>query len=222
MYTNITDIYKNSLLVLLYLLWPKDMTLPTAKKIFAVLACLVLLVPMFPSILIWKRSYPLELEQAHIYAYTLGITDEASIYDVWMYNTFTRAQLAQMISVFAMDVLGRQVNSETNCTFSDIDQQNDYYTQAIITACQLWLMGINTQWIFNPDGIVGRADFGTTLSRTLWGNLHDGNNPVYLWHLHALQEAGIMQVIDHPEMREILGYAFMMLHRASIAMEKQQ
>jgi hypothetical protein len=82
MYTNITDIYKNSLLVLLYLLRPKDMTLPTAKKIFAVIACLVLLVPMFPSILIWKRSYPPELEQAHMYAYTLGITDEASIYDV--------------------------------------------------------------------------------------------------------------------------------------------
>ena len=58
------------------------MTLQTAKKIFAVLACLVLLVPMFPSILLWQRSYPLELEQAHMYAYTLGITDEASIYDV--------------------------------------------------------------------------------------------------------------------------------------------
>jgi hypothetical protein len=54
-----------------------------------------------------------------------------------MYNTFTRAQLAQMISVFANDVLGREADSKTNCTFSDIDKQDDYYTQAIITACQL-------------------------------------------------------------------------------------
>lgn len=155
-----------------------------------------------------------------MYAYTLGITDEASIYDIGIYNTFTRAQLAQMISVFATDVLGRERNTQTSCIFSDTEDQSAPQQQAIINACQLGLMGINTQWIFNPDGIVGRAEFATTLSRTLRGDLHDGSNPVYLWHIQALQEAGIMQVIDHPEMREILGYAFMMLQRANIAMEK--
>lgn len=175
---------------------------------------------MFPSILIWKRSYPQELEQAHLYAYSIGITDVASIYDVGIYNTFTRAQLAHMISVFATTVLGRESNTEIDCNFSDIDDQDSDNTQAIINACQLGLMGINTQWIFNPDGLVARSDFATTLSRTLWGDLHDGSNPVYLWHLQALQEAGIMNNIDHPEMREILGYAFMMLQRASIDMEK--
>ncbi len=157
-----------------------------------------------------------------MYAYTLGITDEASIYDVWIYNTFTRAQLAQMISVFATKVLAREAETSINCTFSDIGMQDLDQTQAIINACQLWLMGINTQWIFNPDGIVGRAEFATTLSRTLWGDLHDGNNPVYLWHIQALQESGIMQIIDHPEMREVRGYAFLMLHRSAIAMEKPE
>lgn len=196
------------------------MTLQTAKKIFAVLACLVLLIPMFPSILLWQRSYPPALEAAHLYAYTMGISDESSIYDAEIYNTFTRAELAQMISVFATKVLGREADDSINCIFSDIDTQDANQTQAIISACQLWLMGINTQWIFNPDGIVGRAEFATTLSRTLWGDLHDGNNPVYLGHIQALQEAGIMQVIEHPEMREVRGYTFLMLHRAANAMEK--
>jgi len=31
-----------------------------------------------------------------------------------------------------------------------------------------------------------------------------------------------MQVIDHPEMREVLGYAFMMLQRADMTREKEE
>ena len=121
------------------------MTLQTAKKIFAVLACIMLLLPMFPSILIWNISYPPELEAAHMYAYTIGITDEDSIYDVGIYDMFTRAELAQMISVFAREVLGREKDSGVNCSFSDIDRQDPRQTEAIINACQLGLMGINTQ-----------------------------------------------------------------------------
>ncbi|HBB04145.1 TPA: hypothetical protein DCZ39_04610 [Patescibacteria group bacterium] len=40
-------------------------------------------------------------------------------------------------------------------------------------ACQLGIMGINSS-LFNPNGIVTRAEFGTVLSRSLYGNLYDG------------------------------------------------
>jgi len=72
-----------------------------------------------------------------MYAYTLGISDEASIYDVGIYNTFTRVQLAQMLSVFATDVLGRTHTSQASCLFSDTDDQSLIQQQAITQVCQL-------------------------------------------------------------------------------------
>jgi hypothetical protein len=39
-------------------------------------------------------------------------------------------------------------------------------------ACQLGLMGISSS-IFDPKGAVTRAQFGTVLSRTLYGDIYN-------------------------------------------------
>ena len=67
---------------------------------------------------------------------------------------------------------------------------------------------------FNPNGIVTRAEFGTVLSRALWGDLYDGANPYYADHLNALKEEGIMTNISNPNMTEVRGYVMLMMQRA--------
>jgi hypothetical protein len=61
---------------------------------------------------------------------------------------------------------------------------------------------------------VSRAEFGTILSRAIWGDKNNGGVPYYATHLNALKNAGIMFNISDPEMEEVRGYIFLMLMRA--------
>ena len=58
---------------------------------------------------------------------------------------------------------------------------------------------------FNPTDTVTRAQFGTVLSRLLYGNLYNTQkkNQWYVQHLEALNNAGIMKKIDDPNMKEL-------------------
>lgn len=66
-------------------------------------------------------------------------------------------------------------------------------------ACQLGLMGLddngNPAPTFNPTNTVTRAQFGTVLSRLLYGNLNNAQKGTqrYKQHLEALKNAGIMK-----------------------------
>jgi len=53
---------------------------------------------------------------------------------------------------------------------------------------------------FSPNNQVTRAQFGTTLSRALWGDIYnndDGTN-YYVRHLQALNHIDIMKKITNP------------------------
>ena len=70
---------------------------------------------------------------------------------------------------------------------------------------------------FRPYDTVSRAEFGTVLSRAIWGDDNNGSTPFYAAHLNALKRAGIMTMIDNPEnMKEIRGYVMIMLMRADM------
>ena len=59
------------------------------------------------------------------------------------------------------------------------------------------MMGVNiTQ--FNPGDQVTRAQFGTVLSRALYGNTYNTGDPYYLQHLQNLQTKKIMTQIQNP------------------------
>jgi hypothetical protein len=69
---------------------------------------------------------------------------------------------------------------------------------------------------FNPHKPVTRAEFGTVLSRLLYGETHNWDLSSEWWyknHLLALQKDGIMKKIDTPLGNEIRWYVFIMLHR---------
>jgi hypothetical protein len=76
-------------------------------------------------------------------------------------------------------------------------------------------MGIDMDY-FQPYAQVSRAQFGTVLSRLLYGNEYAGGKPYYAKHLQALKENGIMTQLDDPEARmELRQWVRLMLMRSA-------
>lgn len=68
---------------------------------------------------------------------------------------------------------------------------------------------------FNPHGEVTRAEFGTALSRALYGDRYEWWSLYYAKYLDALKAAGIMNDIVNPEnIKEPRWYAMLMFMRA--------
>jgi hypothetical protein len=68
---------------------------------------------------------------------------------------------------------------------------------------------------FRPYDTISRAEFGTALSRALWGNQYEGGTPYYAKHLDALKAAGIMtQIANAESTKEVRGWVMLMLMRS--------
>ncbi len=75
------------------------------------------------------------------------------------------------------------------------------------------LMGVGIT-AFNPNSVVTRSQFGTVLSRALYGDMYNDGDPYYINHLQALKEDGIMTNISAPSVTEVRGYVMLMMMRA--------
>jgi hypothetical protein len=75
------------------------------------------------------------------------------------------------------------------------------------------LMWVGTKK-FNPKGEVTRAEFGTVLSRSLFGDTFEGGLPYYKEHLNALKTEGIISNTT-PTLKEQRWYVLIMLMRAA-------
>jgi hypothetical protein len=122
--------------------------------------------------------------------------------------------MAKMMVNYATEVMGLTPDTSKTCEFTDVANQTEELQGYITEACQLGLMGVGIT-AFNPNGVVTRAQFGTVLSRVLYGDANDGGDPYYADHLAALQEAGIMTNISNPNAPEVRGYVMLMLQRAA-------
>jgi hypothetical protein len=68
---------------------------------------------------------------------------------------------------------------------------------------------------FRPYDTISRAEFGTALSRLLWGPKYEGGDPYYANHLNALKAEGIMtQIANAESTKEIRGWVMLMLMRS--------
>ena len=84
-------------------------------------------------------------------------------------------------------------------------------------------MGLNADGtpntIFRPNDTVTRAEFGTVLSRLLYGSTHNsmdvGDDNWFSAHLQALEDAEIMTKIEAPFMQELRGRVMLMLMRSA-------
>ena len=126
---------------------------------------------------------------------------------------------------FAINVMG-QTPDPTRldiCSqyIDDVSEEFDYY---LVTACQLGIMGLETDGItpllthnFMADKIVTRAEFGTVLSRVLWGRAYDGSIRWYESHLQALKDHDYMQYITEyfALQTELRGNVWIVLQRVA-------
>ena len=167
----------------------------------------------------FAETYTPELQDAYSYAYTIGITTQQTIQSANMYGSLIRAHMAKMMVNYTKNVLGKEPNTSLACNFSDIAGETKEMQGYIKTACQLGLMGVGITK-FSPGDAVNRAQFGTVLSRALYGDLYNDGSPYYLFHLQALQQDSIMKDISKPEASELRGYVMLMMMRAGGKVEQ--
>jgi len=164
--------------------------------------------------IVWS-NFSTEFNNAYLYAYGIGITTMQTIQKADMEWKLIRSDMAKMMVNYAIKVLDRTLNTWTNCTFTDLAGQTTEMKNYILRSCQLGLMGINTNNKFNPKDEVTRAEFGTILSRILYGTRYEWGILYYTKHLDALRVAGIMNNIKNPEnIKELRWYVMLMLMRA--------
>jgi hypothetical protein len=153
-----------------------------------------------------------EYEQAYNFAFGKGITTMKTLKDADMDGKLTRTQMAKMVVNYAMNVLGRTLNTWTVCTFSDTANQSDEMKWYITKACQLGIMWINTKK-FVPNGIVTRAQLWTTISRLLYGTAESGSD-YYSVHLNTLKGKWVI-TNTNPNLVERRVFLMLMLMRAA-------
>lgn len=167
-----------------------------------------------PTTVLGAASYSDELNGAYDYAYGIGITTQSSIDTADMYGSLKRSHMAKMMSNYATEVLGKAPDTSKTCSFTDVSNETEEMQGYITKACQLGLMGVGIA-AFNPNGLVTRAQFGTVLSRALYGDVNNQTEPNYYGaHLDALKAAGVMNNIDTPNANEVRGYVMLMMQRA--------
>ncbi len=181
---------------------------------FAATAGMLIVASSLPVSVLGAASYSDELQGAYNYAYSKGITTMSSIDNANMYGELTRGQLAKMISNWAEKELGTKADETKVCSFADAQTAEGDLAAYVKKACQMGLMGQGIDK-FRPRDKVTRGEFGTTLSRAIWGTKYDGATPYYANHLQALKDKGIMTKIENPSQMEIRGYVMLMLQRTS-------
>lgn len=164
--------------------------------------------------------FSLELQEAYQRAFDRQITTKKSIESADMTGTLIRSHAAKMISQFAMNVLGKNPDLSRRCAFSDIQDQSLEMQYYIELSCELWLMWLQSDGmpsnIFNPWDTVTRAQFGTMLSRLLYGSTYNTleTENWYVYHLQALKKVDIMKKIDTPFDPEQRWFVMLMMKRS--------
>ena len=181
---------------------------------FASLAGVLMLAQVAAPMVTGAATYSDELQGAYDYAYSQGITTMGSIDNANMYGDLTRGQLSKMISQWAEKEMGVKADETAVCSFTDTDTAEGDLGTYVVKACQMGLMGQGIEK-FRPNDKVTRGEFGTVLSRAIWGDKYDGENPFYAKHLQALKDAGIMNNIADANATEMRGWVMLMLQRAA-------
>ena len=186
----------------------------------------------WPKDICWvsKSKYDTELKTAYLYAYTHKMTTMCPIEDANLYWVIRRDELAKMLTEYALEVLDLEPQAwKSWCTaYNDIANSSAEMKYYMKTACELNIMWLESDGktplkSFYPHWLVSRAEFGTTLSRLIYGdayNLESEAENTYpgAWygkHLEALKRDEIMTKIywDRPQHLELRWYVMLMIMR---------
>lgn len=167
-----------------------------------------------------KQCADQEYQIAYDFAHSYEITTLPSCQEANMDGTLLRKHAAKMMSNYSINVLGQNPDLSRVCKFSDMTNEDEEMLSFATLACQLGIMGLRSDGtpddVFNPNGLVDKAQFATILSRVLYGtanNTADGSC-WYCQHVQALQAAGIINVTS--DLFEPLkrAWAMLMLQRS--------
>jgi hypothetical protein len=162
----------------------------------------LLLLSLYTITFTHAQDYTSELQTAYDYAYSIGITTQPSIDGANMYGSLIRSHMAKMMVNYSKEVLGITPDTSLPCAFTDIANESTELKGYITQACQMGLMGVGIT-AFSPTTVVTRAQFGTVLSRALYGDMFNDGDPYYVNHLQALNAGHIMNSISNPNASEV-------------------
>ena len=179
-----------------------------------------------------ESNYSMEEKWAYLYSYEYWITTMCPIQTANLDGYLIRSHFAKMISEFAVNVLGMKPEKwKSGCDkFNDISTLNAELRNFVTISCELGLMWLESDWktpakSFNPGRYVTRAQFGTVLSRLLFGDKYNVKDESgissqksfwYKQHLQALSDYWVMTKIDWnwPDYLERRWRVMIMLERA--------
>ena len=171
-----------------------------------------------PNCSIQDSQFASEQNDAYLWACQHNITTIRTIQEVRLDQPLTRAELAKIMSVYAMKEYHLKPLKAGAVNYKDVNADLGDLADYIQLAYQLQIMGINADGTpiqaFEPHKLVSRAEFATVLSRVIWGNKHNiSGEDRYSAHLQALKKYEII-TSDIPANRwELRGRALLMLHR---------
>ena len=161
-----------------------------------------------------ENNYTDEELSAYEWAYKNGITTKNTMQDANPNGYVLRWHMAKMVVKFVENVLWKwapkKIPAEclklNNWTIGWESQEIQWYA---MRACAHWIMWIDMMDNnFLANDIVSRAEFGTIVSRILWGNTHNVKHtreiPYYTKHLNELNRNWIITQIDKPLTRKEL------------------
>ena len=159
------------------------------------------------------NGYTNEMNEAYEFAFKNGITTMKTIEQADMYWSLNRIAMAKMLSQYAINILNKKPDTSKKCNFWDVSRDLDkQYNDWVTLACQLGIMWVNIT-DFRPNDEVTRAEFGTALSRMLFG-LADWTDNYYSTHLAKLKKEKIISN-DDPTLKELRWYVMLMLMRSA-------
>ncbi|GHV22093.1 hypothetical protein FACS189428_3590 [Clostridia bacterium] len=131
----------------------------------AFLVAIVAQVLLLPANAGYKDIHDSEQLLAYQWALKNGITTMQTLQSARVEDKITRAELAKMISQYAISILEKKADTTKDCSaFSDsIASYNKEMKDYMVLSCQLGLMGLKgNEYVaddFRPDDYVTRADF---------------------------------------------------------------
>lgn len=171
-----------------------------------------------PNCSIQDSQFASEQNDAYLWACQHNITTIRTIQEVRLDQPLTRAELAKIMSVYAMKEYHLKPLRAAAVNYKDVNTDLGDLADYIQLAYQLQIMGINADGTpmqaFEPHKLVSRAEFATVLSRVIWGNKHNiSGDDRYSAHLQALKKYEIITSDVPANWWELRGRALLMLHR---------
>lgn len=173
-----------------------------------------------PNCSIQYSQFASEQNDAYLWACQHDITTMRTIQEARLDQPLTRAELAKIMSVYAMKEYHLKPLKAGAVNYKDVNADLGDLADYIQLAYQLQIMGINADGTpiqaFEPHKLVSRAEFATVLSRVIWGNKHNiSGDDRYSAHLQALKKYRVITSDVPANWWELRGRALLMLHRTA-------